>query len=204
MKKLFWKAGVVAVLSVALIMPLTADASMVTGTRDESTVNIVGSWIMRLLFRNTNNATINNNVTTTANTGRNEVESVDDQSGTTIQTGAAYTAGTVENEANNNFTSIDAESPNGTDDSVADTSDESEVNVSTTDTIETDMENKNNADANNSINTDSNSGENKVKSDDELKTVLVSTGSSGSGSGVSNVFNLNAFSLIRRIRMLVP
>jgi len=200
MKKLFWKAGIVAVLSAALIAPMTTYASTVTGVHNESVVNIVGSWIMRLLFRNTNNATINNNVTTTANTGRNEVESVDDQSGTTILTGAAYTAGSVENEANNNFTSIDAESPDGTDDTVTDTADESAVNISTEDTIGTDIENENNADANNDINTNSNSGENKVKSDDELKTVLVNTGASGSGSGVSNLFNIDVFSLIRRMR----
>ena len=204
MKKRFWRMGVAVIVSVMMVAPLTTHATTVTGTRDESVVNIVGSWIMRLLFRNTNNTTIVNNVSTTANSGRNEVESADDQTNTTIQTGAAFTAGVVENEANRNFVSVEAESPDGMDVEVTDTTDEADVNVSTTDTIETDMENKNNADATNNIRTDSNSGENRVRSDDELKTVLVNTGISDSGSGVSNLFNTDIFTLIRRIRTRMP
>lgn len=192
----------ILVLAAGLILalPLTARAADVSGTIDESTVSIIGSWIMRLIFRNTNNTTINNTVNATSNSGRNEVSSADDQSGTTIQTGGTYTAAMVENEANNNFISVEAESPDGTDATVADTSDESDVGIETTDTIDSDVENTNEAVTTNDINTESNSGENRVRSDDDLDTVLVDTGASQTGSGLSNLFNIDIFHLVRRIR----
>lgn len=175
-------------------------AATVDNVENESSVLVRGIWFFRLLLQNDNTAQIGNNITTSARSGENVVDSLDDQSDTTLMTGGTFSGSAVENTANTNETVVDVESTPSTDDSVDTVTDESSVELTTEDSIDNQAQTANEVVVENNVDTTSDTGLNRVTSGDDLDRTTLWTGIANSATAVSNWFNREMFSFVRRLR----
>ena len=133
MKKIVIGATVAAL---AVGLSFSASAAVIDGVTDSSVASSLATWLIKVVMRNTNGAYIENNVTSSGNSGGNMFTSADDQSGTMLVTGNASAATLVDNNANNNVISEEYESSNGADNTISNVEDDSSGSTASDDTLD--------------------------------------------------------------------
>lgn len=195
MKKILAAAGITAMaLSVSVV-----SAATVKNVSDDSTATSAANYLIKVLMKNNNSATINNNVSATGNSGGNTFASADDQSGTEIHTGNSTSGVLVENSANNNMIEAEYTSYDGTTDLIDGVNDSSTASTTLTDTLDNDMENSNNVTVDNVVFSNADTGNNTVTSGDSLEDTKGFTGIAQALTGVASDFNFN-FKKIKRTK----
>lgn len=201
MKKIF--AGL-TIAALAFFMVLPTQAAIVTDISDSSTGLSVAGWLIKVVMKNLNNAGIGNVVVTTSSSGSNSFTSADDQSGTSIDTGAANLTSTTGNVANNNVLGEEYESSNGATNTIDNVSDDSDGTATSDDELNNDMDNNNHVDVGNTVDATSDSGSNAVVSGDSLTGSSAKTGATSAITSLTNSFNFNLKSVVRRITSQIP
>ena len=193
--------AVFAIVAVVTLMAGSASAATVGKISDESRVNLSTKLLVTLFNRFFHNSTIrNDSVDSSSNSGGNTLDGKDDSGDWSIQTGDVTSAGLVENTANATEVTGDLETPDGSDITVTEVSDESTVNASTDEDLDDDELIENNQDVTNVQSASTNTGDNTGVSGDELYRASIKTGMGDSAVGTSNVFNMIAKMWTRRVR----
>ena len=184
--------AVVALVAVVMLMSAnSASALTIRRTMDESTVNSSAGFLVTLFNRFFNNSTINNDtVDSRASSGANVLVGADDSGDWSVTTGNTTSATLAENSANATDIEGKLDTSVGGEVLVEDTSDESTVNQSSSDTLADDEQIENNQEVNNNQTSTADSGANVGNSGDELYRATFKTGTADSATGTSNTFNL--------------
>lgn len=197
MKKIIAGLGI---FSLAFVLTGVADAAMIKNIKDSSSSTVTLSHLIKVLMLNNNNTAdiTNASVTSTANSGANSFTSADDQSGSTLMTGATEAATLADNGANTNILAEEVESAVDDPHVVDGVDDSSSGDIDQSDEINNDMTNNNDVDVDNDVDADADSGTNAATSGDSLTATSFTTGKSVAATGTATLVNSNLKDIIRK------
>jgi ABC-type antimicrobial peptide transport system permease subunit len=194
MKKIITGAGI---LLLVLATMGSASAATIENITDESEVTFTFTSLLNLLVNNTSMATITNNVTSVSSTGGNTITADDDLEDVTLETGDATAVIAVENIANDSEVDVDVESAN-TSDTEINNVDESTVDVTEEQEDNIEVNNEQEVDVDNQTVAVASTGDNFLDAD-EIKGLVVRTGSADTALSIENMFNFSSLNITRRI-----
>lgn len=187
-------------LAALLLAVLPAGAATISNVFDDSTAKIKYSLWASFGGTNTNEAMIQNELSSMANSGHNHNDSDEFQSNTSINTGDAGAATMIENQANEIVVNSNLNIDFGSDsDSINNVADNAYAKVSNYQKVSEGFDNVNAVVVSNYGAAKANTGYNSNESDEGLQHAGITSGSSVSTGAVLNQFNKISESFTRMI-----